>query len=96
MAREMPFATLDPKTQFYVLFQEWTMRELDGMMALNSGDTAGAEEVFRECVERSRQLEVPELEARSYEGLMRAAQKRGDRTAELKWLTLASQTRANG
>jgi hypothetical protein len=96
VAREIPFDALDPKTQFFVLFQEWTMREFDGMTSLNRGDTPRAEATFRECVERARQLEVPELEARSYEGLMRAAQKRGDRTAELEWLTQATRARANG
>src|SRR5215813_3362616 len=33
----MPFAQLDRKTQFFVLFQEWTRREMEGMMALNGG-----------------------------------------------------------
>jgi len=94
MSRDIPFTTLDPKTQFFVLFQEWTMRELDGMTRLNKGDTVGAETAFRECIDRGKQLEVPELEARSYEGLMRAARTRKDPNAERKWFLKAVEVRS--
>jgi hypothetical protein len=87
------FEELDRKTQFFVLFQEWTRRELEGMMFLNSGDVKSAEAVFDECLERARQIEVPELEARSYEGFMRIAQRQGDRNAELAWLRKAAAAR---
>jgi len=89
----MPFDALDRKTQFFVLFNEWTRRELEGMMLLNSGDLEGAETVFEECLERAGQIEVHELEARSYEGFMRVAQRRGDRTAEAAWLRKAAAAR---
>ena len=87
------FEGLDRKTQFFVLFQEWTRRELEGMMLLNSGDVTGAKAVFHECLERAKQIEVPELEARSYEGFMRVAQRQGDRNAEGMWLRKAAEAR---
>jgi hypothetical protein len=87
------FDELDRQTQFFVLFQEWTRRELEGMMLLNSGDLNGAEAVFEECLERARQIDVAELEARSYEGFMRLAQRRGDRNAELAWMRKAADAR---
>jgi hypothetical protein len=89
----MPFADLDRKTQFYVLFQEWMRRELEAMVLLNRADEAGAEAVFAECLERARQIDVPELMARSYEGFMRVAQRRGDRDAEREWLGKAAAAR---
>jgi hypothetical protein len=89
----MSFEELDRKTQFFVLFQEWTRRELEGMMLLNSGDVGGAEIVFAECLERAAQIDVRELEARSYEGFVRVAQKRGDRNAEVVWLRKAAAAR---
>jgi len=89
----IPFDQLDRKTQFFVLFQEWTRRELEGMMLLNSGDVNGAEVLFHECLERAQQIGVRELEARSYEGFMRVAMRRGDRLAELSWLRNAAATR---
>jgi hypothetical protein len=89
----MPFDELDRKTQFFVLFQEWTRRELEGMMFLSSGDVKDAEAVFKECLERARQIDVRELEARSYEGFMRIAQKQGDSNAELTWLQKAAAAR---
>ena len=89
----MAFDELDRKTQFFVLFQEWTRRELEGMMLLNSGDADGAETVFDECLERAKQIDVRELEARSYEGFMRVAQRRGDRSAESTWMRKAVAAR---
>src|SRR5262245_1627414 len=44
------FGVLDRKTQFFVLFTEWTKREFAGMQALNAGDTSGAEGIFNECI----------------------------------------------
>ena len=89
----MPFEQLDRKTQFFVLFQEWTQRELEGMMLLNKGDLNGAERTFNECLERAKQLEVQELEARTYEDFMRVAQRRGDRNSERAWLAKATAAR---
>jgi hypothetical protein len=93
MELPVPFDQLDRQTQFYVLFQEWTRRELEGMMLLNSGDVDGAEQVFEECLDRATQIEVGELQARSYEGLVRVAQRRGDREAERAWLDKATDAR---
>lgn len=94
MPMPVSFEDLDRKTQFFVLFGEWQRRETEGMMELSSGRLEAAEETFEECLQRAEQIEVTELEARSYEGLMRAAQKRNDREAELKYSRLAQQARA--
>jgi len=87
------FADLDRKTQFFVLFQEWSRREMEGMIALNGGDVAEAEAIFNECVERAEQIEVGELLARSYDDLKRAAQRRGDLVAEKNWGQKAAAAR---
>jgi hypothetical protein len=89
----MPFDDLDRQTQFFVLFQEWSRRELEGMVFLTSGDLKGADTVFQECVERAKQIDVRELEARSYEGFLRVAQRRGDRRAVLAWVSKAVAAR---
>lgn len=90
----VPFDRLDEVTQFHVLFGEWSRREMEGQVALNKGDLATAEATFDECLERAEQIAVPELKARSYEGLMRVAQRTGDRTAQQNWITLAKNARA--
>lgn len=90
----VPFDQLDETTQFHVLFGEWSRREMEGQLALNSGDLATAESTFDECLKRAEQLAVPELKARSYEGFMRISQRTGDRTAEKNWITLAKNARA--
>jgi len=90
----IPFEQLDRKTQFFVLFQEWTRRELDGMTALNSGQTGQAGFIFEECLARAQQLQVGELVARSYEGLMRLAEKLYDRKTVSKWSELAMRARS--
>ena len=87
------FGDLDRKTQFFVLFQEWSRRELDGLTLLNTGNVDGADEIFDECVDRAKQIEVAELEARSYENKKRAAQRRGDLKAELEWSNRAAAAR---
>ena len=87
------FADLDRKSQFYILFAEWSRRELEGMSALNAGRTAEAERIFEECLERAQQLEVNELQARSYEDLMRVAERRNDRAAQRHWLDRARSVR---
>jgi hypothetical protein len=91
-----PFDQLDRETQFYVLFGEWSRRELEANQALYTGDTAGAQAIFEECLARAEQLDVAELKARSYEGFVRVAQKHGDRQAERKWLDAALAARENG
>lgn len=88
------FGELDRKTQFFVLFGEWSRREFEGMSALNRGDVDGAQEIFDECLDRATSLDVPELVARSYEGLMRVAQKRGDLAAARGWSEKAVEARA--
>ena len=92
----VPFDQLDRETQFYVLFGEWSRRELEANQALFSGDTAGAQTIFSECLARAEQLDVGELQARSYEGFVRVAQKRGDRHAERQWLDAALAARKAG
>lgn len=92
----MDFDELDRETQFHVLFGEWTRRELEGNQALLMGDLEQAEEIFKECLERADQLGVAELRARSYEGMMRLAQRRGNREAERRWLDAALDARDAG
>jgi hypothetical protein len=90
------FDQLDRETQFYVLFNEWSRRELEGHQALHAGDTHGAQAIFQECLARAEQLEVAELKARSYEGFVRVAQKLNDRQAERQWLDAALAIREPG
>ena len=92
-ALPLPFGQLDHKTQFFVLFQEWTRREMEGMVALNGGRLAEAKRVFEECLLRARQIEVGELLARSYEGLGRVAEKEGLRTSARDYARMAAQAR---
>jgi len=89
----IPYGELDRKTQFFVLFQEWSRREMEAMMALNGGDADGAAKIFDECVERAKQIDVKELVARSYKGHARVAQRRGDLAAERKWTEKAAAAR---
>lgn len=95
MQLPVPFEDLDRKTQFCVLFMEWSRRELEGMMVLNSGDVALADSVFQECENRAKQLGVVELLARSYEGRMRCAQRLNNPTEERKWLRAAHNLRVD-
>jgi hypothetical protein len=88
------FDALDRKTQFFVLFGEWTRREFEGMSALNSGDVAGARATFEECLDRATAIDVSELVARSYEGLMRVAEKENDVDAAEAWSQKAVEARA--
>jgi hypothetical protein len=89
----LPFSQLDRKTQFFVLFQEWTRREMEGSMALNGGQLDEAKKIFSECLERAQQVEVGELVARSYEDLARIADKLGDRAAGRDYSQRAAQAR---
>jgi hypothetical protein len=93
MPLPMAFGELDRKTQFFVLFQEWSRREMEGMAALTGGDVDGAERIFNECVERAEQIEVNDLLARTYEDLRRVAQRRGDLVAEREWNKRAADVR---
>ena len=88
------FEDLDRKTRFFVLFQEWSRRELEGMTMLNSGRTAEAAAIFEECISRARQLNVNELVARSCEDLMRVADRTGDREAARRYSQAAVEARA--
>lgn len=65
----LPFEALDRKSQFYVLFQEWTRVENEATMARIRGDIGRARTLFEECLARAGQLDVPELKARSHENL---------------------------
>jgi hypothetical protein len=89
----MPFEALDRKTQFFVLFQEWTRREAEASVAMVSGDPDGARAVFEECLARADQLDVDELRARSYDGLRRIAELKGDRAAARQALAAAMSAR---
>ena len=77
----MPFEALDHKSQFYVLFQEWTRRELDANLARDSGDPRTAIPIFEECLARAEQLDVAELRARSHAGLASVYEMLEDRQA---------------
>jgi hypothetical protein len=90
----IPFERLDRKTQFLVLFTEWTQRDLDGIQLRDGGDLEGAEAVFRECLQRAKQLDVDELVARSYEDLMRVAEQAGDVEGAARWSEQAQAIRA--
>ncbi len=91
----VPFGALDRKTQFFVLFGEWSRRELEGMEHLHRGDLVGATTILGECLARADELEVAELRARSYEGLMRVAQRAGQSAAarELSRSAMAARAR---
>ena len=89
-----PFSQLDRKTQFFVLFQEWTRREMEGAMALNGGQIDEAKKIFDECLERAQQIKVGELVARSYEALASIADRLGDRAAGRDYSQKAAQARA--
>lgn len=88
-ALPFPFESLDRKTQFYVLFQEWTRRELDATTALESGDDQTALAIFQECLARAEQLDVSELQVRSYRGLASVATKARDLDSADRWLQAA-------
>jgi hypothetical protein len=88
------FEALDRKTRFFVLFQEWTRRELQGSAAMSQGDTASATTIYEECLARGRQLEVNELVARSYEGLMRVANMLNDLEAARRYSQEAVKARS--
>ncbi|MBN9661395.1 MAG: tetratricopeptide repeat protein [Acidobacteria bacterium] len=92
----VPFDDLDRKTRFFVLFQEWSHRELQGLTALGNGQTAEAMTIFNECLARAEQLQANELAARSYEDLARVAQKRNNLADELDFLTEAASARRAG
>ena len=77
----MPFEALDHKTQFYVLFQEWTRVENEGVMARTAGDLGRARTLFKECLARAKQLHVRELKARSHENLASVYEMAGDQQA---------------
>jgi hypothetical protein len=88
-ALPFPFESLDRKTQFYVLFQEWTRRNQDATTALTSGDNQTARAIFEECLARAQQLDVRELEIRSYRGLASVASKMRDLDSADRWLQAA-------
>jgi hypothetical protein len=89
------FGVLDRKSQFFVLFTEWSVREVEATQLLNQGDASGAEAVYRECLARAEQIEVAELIARSYEGLMRVAQRLGQSRTAVEWSRKAEAVRTN-
>ena len=90
----MGFEALDHKTQFYVLFQEWTRRELEANTARNGGDLATAQAIFEECLARAEQLDVAELKARSHEGLAGVYEMVNDRDAARREFQAAMTERA--
>jgi hypothetical protein len=89
----LPFARLDRPTQFSVLWGEYSRRMLEGSQAVLDGDPGQAHAIYAECLERAQQLDVPELIARSHEGIARAAAKGNQRSEERKHLKLAIAAR---
>jgi hypothetical protein len=89
----VPFEELDRKSQFFVLFQEWTRRELEATTACNSGALADARTSFEECLERAEQLDVAELRARSHEGLASVYEMTDDRAGARRELEAAMAAR---
>jgi hypothetical protein len=92
-ALPLPFDELDRPTQFSVLWGEFSRRLLEGSHALFEGDASQARAIYLECLERAQQLDVPELIARSHEGIARAATKTNQRSQERKHLKLAIEAR---
>lgn len=90
----LPFDELPRPLQFSVLFGEWTRREMEGSYAMSQGQDDAAGDAFRECLERAQQIAVPELVARSHEGLARLAAKLNDRALERRHLKAAIAARA--
>jgi tetratricopeptide (TPR) repeat protein len=90
----MPFEALDHKSQFYVLFQEWTRVELEATTARNGGDLERARTLFEECLARAEQLDVSELKARSHENLAGIYEMAGDRDAARSGYQAAMAERA--
>ena len=89
----LPFEELDRPTQFSVLWGEYSRRMLEGSHAVLEGDAGHARAIYAECLERAQQLDVPELIARSHEGMARAAAKGNQRSEERKHLKLAVAAR---
>jgi hypothetical protein len=89
----IPFDQLDRPTQFSVLFGEWSRREMESNYQLLNGDTPAAMAGFEECLERATQIDVPELIARSHEGIAKVASKTNQRSLERKHLRLAITAR---
>jgi hypothetical protein len=90
----LPFEQLDHKTQFYVLFQEWTRREMEGLFALDGGNLPESMTIFKECLQRALQLEVAELIARSYENMAKVADHAGKRAEGRRYARKAAAARA--
>ena len=91
----LPFSELDRKNQFYVLFGEWQRREAEALAALSTGRLDDAEEILKECVERAEQLEVNELRARGFDGLMRVALLRGEPDRMQEYRSKAAEARTS-
>jgi hypothetical protein len=91
----LPFEQRDRPTQFSVLYGEWTRRATEAAYALLHGDTAGALAGYEESLARAEQIEVPELVARSHEGLASVAAKANQRLLQRSHLKLAVAARAS-
>jgi hypothetical protein len=96
LALPFPFEALDRKTQFFVLFQEWTRRELDATSAEGAGEHGTALAIFEECLARAEQLDVSDLKVRSYRGLASVATKMRDLDGADRWLAAAEDVEASG
>jgi tetratricopeptide (TPR) repeat protein len=90
----LPFEELDRPTRFHVLFAECKRRLAEGSAARNAGRLDEADQIFRECLERADQIDVPILKADAFEGLLTVAEKRGDRPTARRYLKLAEAQRA--
>jgi hypothetical protein len=89
----VPFEELDRPTQFSVLFGDWSRREAEASYTRNQGDNTSAQFIFEECLARAQQIEVPELIARSYEGLATVAARLNQRAEEVRYLERAVAVR---
>lgn len=89
----VPFEELDRPTQFSVLFGDWSRREAEASYTRNQGDNTSAQFIFEECLARAQQIEVPELIARSYEGLATVAARLNQRAEEVRYLKRAVAAR---
>lgn len=88
-----PFEELDRAMQFHVLFAECRHRMVQGYAARNAGDFDAAEVIFRECLDRAEQIDVPLLKADGYQGLMSLAERRGDYAGSTRYRQLSERER---
>lgn len=90
----IPFEQMDHETQYYTLSAAWSHRRKEGHEAMYYNRLEEAQATFEECVRRAEQLGSSTLIALSYTCLARLAMQRGDRTAELLYLSAVQEADA--